>query len=144
MLIADILKAKGHKVQSVTSKTPLGALSGALKAAEVGAMIVSDDGKSLDGIISERDVVAAMADHGSVVLSLCVGDVCTKAVYTCSRNSTVGEVAQLMTTRRVRHVPVVEGDRVVGIVSIGDVLKSRLDEMQLEANVLRDVAIAAR
>lgn len=144
MLVSDILKSKGHKVQSVKSIATLGELAVSLKAARVGVMIVSDDGKALDGIISERDIVGAMAEHGSGVETLRVGDVSTKAVLTCGLDSTVGEVARLMTTKRIRHVPVVDGDRIVGIVSIGDVLKHRLDEMQLEANVLRDVAIAVR
>jgi len=144
MLVSDILKTKGHEVQSVRSTATLSELAISLKAARVGVMIVSDDGRALDGIISERDIVGALADNGAAVENMRVGQVSTKAVLTCGRDSTVGEVARLMTTKRIRHVPVVDGDRIVGIVSIGDVLKYRLDEMQLEANVLRDVAIAVR
>lgn len=144
MLVSDILKSKGARVQSVTSTISLGALAAKLKAARVGVMIVSDDGKTLNGIISERDIVNAMADKGDTVCGLRVGDVCTKGVLTCERNSAISDVARLMTTRRIRHVPVVEDGEIVGIVSIGDVLKHRLDEVQMEANVLRDVAIAAR
>ncbi|MBU1212492.1 MAG: CBS domain-containing protein [Alphaproteobacteria bacterium] len=144
MLVSDILKTKGHEVQTVHSTTTLGELAIRLKAARVGVMIVSDDGRALDGIISERDIVGALADNGAGLENMRVGQISTKAVLTCGRDSTVGDVARLMTSKRIRHVPVVDGDRIVGIVSIGDVLKHRLDEMQLEANVLRDVAIAVR
>lgn len=144
MKVADILQEKGHAVRTVPPTLTIGALAHRLKDELVGAMIVSTDGRSLDGIISERDIVHGIADRGSAVDSVRVSDLCTKAVYTCSPEDSVSEVARLMTHKRVRHVPVVDKGRLVGVVSVGDVLKCRLHEMQLEANVLRDVAIAVR
>lgn len=144
MKVADILQEKGHAVRTVPPTLTIGAFAHRLKDEAVGAMIVSADGRSLDGIISERDLVHGLADHGSAVDAMRVSDLCTKAVHTCSSGDSVSDVARLMTRERVRHVPVVDKGRLIGIVSIGDVLKSRLEEVQLEANVLRDVAIAVR
>lgn len=111
---------------------------------QIGAAIVSDDGKSIDGIISERDLAYGLAAHGSKLPGIAVSELMTKAVIVCSPEDSVTDVMKLMTERRTRHLPVKDGDRLVGIISIGDVLKHRLGEMQLEANVLRDYAIAAR
>lgn len=144
MLVSDILQTKGHRVETVTPETLLVDLSIKLNAAKVGAMIVSSDGKQLNGIISERDVVRAFAENGAAVTTMKVRNNCTLVVHTCAPNDSIASVARLMTNKRIRHVPVVNDGQLVGIVSIGDVLKYRLDEMQLEANVLRDVAIAAR
>lgn len=105
---------------------------------------MSDDGKSIDGIISERDLAYGLAAHGSKLPGIAVSELMTKAVIVCSPEDSVTDVMKLMTERRTRHLPVKDGDRLVGIISIGDVLKHRLGEMQLEANVLRDYAIAAR
>ncbi len=144
MLVSDILKEKGHTIRTVPPTLTIGELSNRLRTEKVGAMIVSIDGRSLDGIISERDIVHGLADHGAHLDSIPVAELCTSAVHTCRPDDSVGKVARLMTVKRVRHVPVVQDDRLVGIVSIGDVLKHRLVEVQLEANVLRDVAIAVR
>ncbi len=144
MLVSDILRTKGNSVESVAPYTPLAEFARKLKAAKVGAMIVSEDGHRLDGIVSERDIVGALADNGPAAATIKVADICTRGVYTCAPDDTVADVARMMTNRRIRHVPVVDDENLVGIVSIGDVLKHRLDEVQLEANVLRDVAIAAR
>jgi CBS domain-containing protein len=108
-------------------------------------MIVSRDGRALEGIISERDVVRALAVDENKVLSLPVSALMTRAVVTCSPDDTVADVARVMTQQRVRHLPVRDGaNQLIGIISIGDVLKHRLDEMQFEATVLRDIAIAGR
>ncbi len=144
MQVSDILNEKGHKVRSVRPTLTIGALVHRFREEKVGAMIVSSDGDSLDGIISERDVVNALAEMGSAVDSARVSDLCSMAVHTCMPDDSVSKVARLMTQERIRHVPVLNKGRLVGIVSIGDVLKNRVVEMELEANVLRDVAIAAR
>ena len=107
-------------------------------------MIVSDDGSSIEGIISERDLAYGLAAHAGNLPNVTVSELMTTEVITCSPRDSVGEIAKVMTQRRIRHLPVKDGDQLVGIITIGDVLKHRLDEMQLEANVLRDYAIARR
>lgn len=142
MKVAEILKTKGSAVMAVRPTDTIGTLAKRLRLEKVGAMIVSSDDHSLDGIISERDVVYGLAAYGNDVLNMPVSELMTRAVVTCSPDDSIADVAKIMTLRRVRHLPVKEGARLVGIVSIGDVLKHRLDEMQLEANVLRDYAVA--
>lgn len=112
------------------------------RAEQVGAMIISDDGSSIDGIISERDIAYGLAVHGSQLPSISVSKLMTNVVVVCSPEDSITDVIKLMTQRRIRHLPVKSGNRLVGIVSIGDVLKQRLGEIQLEANVLRDFALA--
>jgi CBS domain-containing protein len=142
MLVSDILRTKGAAVMTVRSDDSALCLAKRLKSERVGAMVVSDDGTSLDGIISERDVAYGLAAHGSDLYRVTVSDLMTKAVITCSPRDTIAEVTRVMTQRRIRHLPVKDGEKLVGVISIGDVLKLRLGEMQLEANVLRDYAIA--
>jgi CBS domain-containing protein len=119
-------------------------LSGQLRAEQIGALVVSADGKSIDGIVSERDVAYGLVTYGDRLPTVRVSQLMTKTVVVCSPEDSVTDVMKLMTRRRIRHVPVKDGDRLVGIVSIGDVLKHRLGELQTEAHVLRDYAVAAR
>ncbi len=144
MRVADILKGKGADVMSVKPSETIGGLAQRLRLAGVGAMIVSRDGHSLDGIISERDIAYALPSHPEDLHEMRVSDLMTTQVVTCSPQDLVADVARIMTSRRFRHMPVKEGDRLVGVISIGDVLKHRLSEIELEANVLRDIAIAGR
>jgi len=144
MKVADILRVKGSAVKTVTSDVTALELSERLRAEHIGAMIVSNDGRSIDGIISERDLAYGLAAHGGMLPKIAVSKLMTKVVVVCSPEDSITDVMKLITQRRIRHLPVKDGDQLVGIISIGDVLKHRLDEMQLEANVLRDYAIAAR
>ncbi|MGZ9116335.1 MAG: CBS domain-containing protein [Methylocystis sp.] len=144
MKVADILKGKSTAVMTVQPTLIIGALAQRLRSAGVGVMIVTSDGQTLDGIISERDIAYGLAAHGAALPSLKVSDLMTRAVITCSLQDTVVDVAKVMTMRRIRHLPVKDGAKLVGVVSIGDVLKSRISEIELEANVLRDIAIASR
>ena len=144
MKVADILKGKSSAVMTVQPTLTIGALAQRLRSAGVGVMIVTSDGQTLDGIISERDIAYGLAADGAALPSLKVTDLMTRAVITCSLQDTVVEVAKVMTMRRIRHLPVKDGAKLVGVVSIGDVLKSRISEIELEANVLRDIAIASR
>lgn len=144
MRVADLLKGKPHAVMMVEPTLTVEALAARLRAARVGVMLVSRDGHVLDGIVSERDVAYGLAEHGATLPVLQVADLMTRTVITCSPTDTVAEVAKVMTLRRIRHLPVKEGDAIVGVISIGDVLKSRISEIELEANVLRDIAIAVR
>jgi CBS domain-containing protein len=105
----------------------------------MGALVVSEDGARIAGILTDRRVLNAIVDHGLGVLDAHVGDVMTREVFTCSRRDRVGAVMGLMTERRIRYAPVVgEDGRLCGIVSIGDVVKHRLDEMRHEVEALRE------
>ena len=144
MKVADILRIKGSAVKTVTPDVTAFELSERLRAEQIGAMIVSDEGRSIDGIISERDLAYGLAAHGGMLPKIAVSKLMTKVVVVCSPEDSITDVMKLMTQRRIRHLPVKDGDQLVGIISIGDVLKHRLGELQLEANVLRDYVIAAR
>jgi CBS domain-containing protein len=142
MKVAAILKQKGQDVISVRPTETIDTLSHRLRLARIGAMVVVGDGGALTGIISERDIVHGIAEHGAKCLELTVADLMTKRVITCAPEDSVTRISGMMTENRIRHLPVVEGGKVVGVVSVGDVVKNRLEEMTLEANVLRDIAIA--
>lgn len=144
MSVGAILKAKGSEVETIAKDATVAEAVDRLRNAEIGALVVSSDGRTVDGVLSERDVVSGLADHGADILSRKVEDVMTSRVATCSPEDGVEKVMLEMTELRARHFPVVEGDRLVGIVSIGDVVKNRLDEVQLEKNVLRDSYIAGK
>ena len=144
MNVADILRTKGASVKTVSAGASALVVAQRLRGEWIGAMIVSDDGSSIEGIISERDLAYGLATHGSNLPYVAVSELMTKEVITCSPRDSVSEIAKVMTQRRIRHLPVKDGHQLVGIITIGDVLKHRLDEMQLEANVLRDYAIARR
>jgi CBS domain-containing protein len=144
MTVADILKSKGTAVITVKPTETIGGLAQRLRLAGVGAMIVSRDGESLDGIITERDIAYALPEHLDDLQDMRVSDLMTGTVLTCSPHDSIANAARIMTTHRIRHLPVKEGGRLVGVISIGDVLKHRLTEIELEASVLRDLALAAR
>jgi CBS domain-containing protein len=142
MHVSDILKAKGSRVVTVRPDVTVEHLAQRLRAERVGALVVSETGTSADGIVSERDVAYGIAEQGAAILGRTAAEVMTKAVVTCSPDDTIAHVAKTMTHRRIRHLPVTEGKRLVGIISVGDVVRHRLDELELEANVLRDYAVA--
>lgn len=142
MKVSDILRVKGTDVMTVRPTETLERLSHRLRMARVGALVVSNDGRTIDGIISERDIVHCMAERGASCLAAPVEAAMTRRVLTCTPDSTVASVMKTMTTSRIRHLPVVEDGKLAGIVSLGDVVKARLDEMELEAGVLRDLAMS--
>jgi CBS domain-containing protein len=144
MKVADILRFKGSVVKTVPPHESALLLSGHLRANQIGALIVSTDGNSIEGIVSERDLAYGLATYGGQLPTIPISELMTKTVVVCSPEDLITNVMKLMTQRRVRHVPVMDGDQLVGIVSIGDVLKHRLGELQVEADVLRDYAVAAR
>ena len=144
MKVADILRIKGSVVKTVPPHETALLLSGQLRAEQIGALVVSTDGNSIEGIVSERDLAYGLATYGDRLPTIPVSQLMTKAVIVCSPEDRVTDVTKLMTQRRIRHLPVKDGDQLVGIISIGDVLKHRLSELQVEAGVLRDYAVAAR
>ena len=144
MKVATLLQAKGPAVKTISVGASIRELSQRLKTDAVGAMVVLSDGGRLAGIISERDVARGLAEHGAALPGLAVSALMTKGVVTCTPADSIASISKIMTQRRIRHLPVLDGDDLVGVVSIGDVLKYRLDEVQLEATVLRDLALAKR
>jgi CBS domain-containing protein len=144
MTVADILKTKGAAVKTVRPDETVKAFAQRLKDAHIGAMIVTNDGKSIDGIISERDLAYGLAAFGDQLLGMRVSELMTRAVIVCAPEDSIAEIMTVMTQRRIRHLPVKAGTQLVGIISSGDVLKHRLGEVEMEASVLRDVAIARR
>jgi CBS domain-containing protein len=142
MKIGDVLKRKGSGVVTMRSDSTIDTVVRRMRLERIGAVIISPDGKSVNGILSERDILHALAEHGTALLALKAEDLMTREVVTCSREDTLQSVMVKMTQRRIRHLPVVEQGQLAGIVSIGDAVKSRLEEVELEANVLRDSYLA--
>ena len=142
MRVSDILKIKGPAVKTIEPTATIRALAQGLRLEGVGAMIVLDAKGAISGIISERDLARGLAEYGSDLSSLNVSALMTQAVVTCAPDDSVATVSKVMTQRRIRHLPVVIDGQLAGLISIGDVLKHRLDEVQLEANVLRDLVLS--
>jgi len=142
MTVQNILNEKGTKVATVRPHETIGTLVHKLKLENIGAVVVSQDGKRVDGIISERDVVRGLAAHGAELLAMRIDKLMIRDVLTCAPADSVKDVMQTMTSRRVRHLPVVEKGKMVGVVSIGDVVKNRLEDVEMEARVLRDYITA--
>ena len=135
MRIADVLRNKGADVLSIAPDTLVSELISGLVGRNVGAMVVvGPDG--LVGIVSERDVVRMLHDHGADALGRRVADIMTSELVTCSPDDSLDALSGVMTTHRVRHVPVIEDGRLAGIVSIGDVVKTRMEELQAEREQL--------
>lgn len=143
MKVSDVLKQKGTRVMTVRPAETVGVLAQRLQTERVGALVVSDDGRRLSGIVSERDIVACVVKHGRSAPDIRVDEIMSKHVLTCAPADSLTEIARKMTDHRIRHLPVIEGGMLAGLVSIGDVVKLRLAEMELEANVLRDIAVAS-
>lgn len=144
MRIADILRIKGSVVLTARANETLLAAAKRFRQERVGALVVMGEKDSLDGIVTERDVSNALAQFGPNAHRQAVSEIMTSEVVTCSPQDSLSDVARVMTERRLRHLPVKERGRVVGVISIGDVIKFRLDEAQLENRVLRDITMAMR
>lgn len=136
MRISDVLRGKGSNVVTVEPGTDVRTLLSVLAEHGIGAVVVSSDGRSIEGIVSERDIVRALAERGAAVLSEQVSEIMTGEVQTCSPDAHIEELMRTMTQGRFRHVPVVVEDELVGIVSIGDVVKRRVDELESERDSL--------
>jgi len=138
MIVAGILRSKGHEVHSIDAAATVDAAIRALDSHGVGALVVSADVEPLSGVIFERDIVRGLAQQGASLLSRPVADVMTREVTTCAPTDSIDTVMAIMTGRRQRHIPVVDDGRLCGIVSVGDVVKARLDDLELEARMLHD------
>ena len=137
MNVETILRNKGNRVTTIRPEATIADAVESLRRHGIGALVVSENGDGVDGILSERDIVAGLAEDGASLLSRPVGEVMTRTVLTCEPQDTAAELMAEMTNRRIRHFPVVTDGKLCGIISIGDVVKSRLDEVEFEASSLR-------
>ena len=142
MIVERIIRAKAGTVATVSAQLSLADVCALLTQRRIGAVPVMD-GATLVGIISERDIVHVLAEHGAAALELKVADAMTRAVRTTTLQTTVEQAMAAMTEGRFRHLPVMDGGRLIGIISIGDVVKARLDEQQYEVENLRSYVVGA-
>ena len=138
MTVNDILSQKGNQVLTIEPAATLAAAVQMLAQRRIGALVVTGADRRIVGIISERDIVRVLEEKGTAVLDAPVADTMTRKVVTCARTETIAEIMERMTGGKFRHVPVVEQGRLVGIVSIGDVVKARLSELEHEHDALRE------
>lgn len=134
--ISVILERKGTDVVTIRPDAMLLAAADAMSSHNIGALVVSPDGRRVEGIVSERDIVRELARLGTGAVKRTVADVMSTDVTTCSPGATIDELMSTMTQRRIRHVPILVDDALAGIVSIGDVVKMRLDELEVEKQSL--------
>ena len=129
----------GKRVETISASASIHDLVNSLNSHHVGALVVSSDGKKIDGIVSERDIVRAMPGKLDQLVEMHVRDIMTVDVHTCTPDSTIAELMKMMTELRIRHVPVVESDgTLISLVSIGDVVKNYVSELSSESQALRD------
>jgi CBS domain-containing protein len=137
MNVKTILRNKGNWVATIRPDATIGEAIEMLNRERIGALVVSEGGECVDGVLSERDIVTALGDYGADLLSRPVDEIMTRDVVACDPADTVQDLMAEMTNRRFRHLPVVKDGRLCGIVSIGDLVKNRLDEVEFEANSMR-------
>ena len=138
MTVKAILSVKGTEVLTIEPTTNLAAAAKLLAERKIGALVVTGPDRRVVGIVSERDIVQELAAHGPAALDLALTEVMTRKVTTCSASDTIVSVMERMTAGNFRHLPVIEPGRLVGLVSIGDVVQHRLQEMEREQSALRD------
>lgn len=138
MKVQAMLAQKGDRVVTARSDSTVGAAVKVLHREGIGALVVSDDSSTVQGILSERDVVRGLVANGAGLLDMPVSEFMTKAVRTCALDDDIQDIMSQMTRSRIRHLPVVVDGKLRGMISIGDVVKNRLEELEFEANALRD------
>ncbi|MDP8953483.1 MAG: CBS domain-containing protein [Actinomycetota bacterium] len=139
MKVDTVLKTKGRTVETIRSDQSIVMALHKLSSLGIGALVVSDDGQRVEGLVAERDIVRGLNKHGARLMDLSVSNVMSKAFPVCSPDDTLKHVMEEMTRTRNRHVPVVvEGGKLCGLVSIGDVVKHLVEEVELESRVMRD------
>jgi len=138
MNVKSILQAKGDRLATIAADATVETALQRLKAEGVGALVVSGDGTTLEGILSERDIVRSLVGRGTDLLGMPVSAIMTKEVTCCGVGDSVHEVMAVMTENRIRHLPILDDGKLKGIISIGDVVKARLTELQKEAEALRE------
>jgi CBS domain-containing protein len=143
MTVRAILSMKGREVATVSPEITLQEAAKILSEKRIGALVITSVGAKIAGIISERDIVRAVGDHGEAALNQPVKEYMTKSVVTCSDDDTMNVLMTRMTAGRFRHLPVVEGGQLSGIISIGDVVKFRVAEMERESEALKQYILTA-
>ena len=143
MTVKAILSSKGHAVVTIEPAASLADAVKLLSERRIGAVIVTGSEGRVIGMLSERDIVRTLADHGTNALQRTVDQAMTRRVVTCAEAETVNTIMERMTNGKFRHVPVLEDDRLVGVISIGDVVKYRLGEMEAESSAMRDYIATA-
>lgn len=138
MIVDTILQLKGTAVHTLRDSDTLGDAVSMLNSHNIGAIVIVGAGERVIGILSERDIVRQLGKNPAAALAQAIGTVMTRSVVTCDRTTAISEVMERMTHRRIRHMPVVDGDRLTGIISIGDVVKLKIEEVEHEAEVLRE------
>ncbi len=140
MLVQNILNSKSiNKIYTIAQDKTIDDAVSDLSTHRVGALIVSNDGKTIDGILSERDIIREMGKRGTACLAEKVGDMMTSAVSCCSKSDSAEMVLETMTKGRFRHMPILEKGELIGLISIGDVVKARLEEMAKENSAMVDM-----
>jgi CBS domain-containing protein len=137
MSVANILKEKGTEVATAPVETTLAEIARTLHQRRIGAVVITGPGGAIEGIVSERDIVSGVAKAGPQVLGRPAGEVMTRDVRTCDPGDSIYEIMNVMTEHRIRHLPVVVDGKLRGIVSIGDVVKQRIAEVEFEANEMK-------
>jgi CBS domain-containing protein len=143
MTVKVILSRKGGDVVTIDPESNLATAVQLLAKRRIGAVVITGQDQRVAGILSERDIVRALAERGPPALEESVGNVMTRKVVTCNETETVGDIMERMTSGKFRHLPVVEQGQLAGIISIGDVVKYRLEEMERESNALREYILTA-
>jgi CBS domain-containing protein len=138
MNVKEILAAKGGDIVSIEPTADLAAAARLLSTHRIGAVVIRGAGGRLAGILSERDIVRAVAEQGAAALTVSVGQVMTRKVTTCGENDSIADIMERMTAGKFRHVPVLRDGELIGVVSIGDVVKQRVGEIERDADALRD------
>ena len=142
MSVKAILNVKGRRVVTIGSAATVKEAVAMLAHERIGAVVVTDDGKTIAGILSERDIIHALDEHGARLLDLKVGDLMTEAVTAAKIDMHIDQVLEIMTQGRFRHMPVVEEGHLAGIVSIGDAVKARLEMLESETSQLKEYIFA--
>ncbi|RYE80963.1 MAG: CBS domain-containing protein [Hyphomicrobiales bacterium] len=138
MQVETILQSKGTVVHTVSTGTPVAEALRILNDRRIGAVVVTDDAGTVAGILSERDIVRHLTGDPAELLAAPVANIMTKTVITCGRDTAISELMEQMTRYRIRHIPIIEDGKLAGIVSIGDVVKRKIEEAEQEALALRD------
>ena len=138
MQVMQILKDKGAEVTTMAADTLIAEAVRTLNERRIGALVITGRLGNIEGILSERDLIHALAERGTDLLNARVSDLMTRQVFTCTPETSIEELMRQMTRRRIRHLPVLRDGQLCGIVSIGDVVKNRLLELETEATTLRD------
>lgn len=143
MFVHQILSNKGGDIVTIAPSAKLDDVAKLISEKRIGAVVVLDDSAHIAGILSERDITRGLAEHGADVLTMSADQIMTANVVTCQPDDGVDRLMEKMTTGRFRHLPVVEKGKMVGIVSIGDIVKSRLEQLEAEASQLQDYIAGA-